>query len=149
MSSSSIEEIIRRAIEEGEFDDLPGKGKPLQLDLNPHEDADWRAAYQILKSGGFTLPWIESLHQIETSLKQSRHKLRRVWNWSRADHNNKLDSRFIENEWTCAVSIFRGEIAVINKQIRAYNLEVPNDRFQMQLINFEREIKQISISTDT
>jgi DnaJ family protein C protein 28 len=149
MSSSSIEEIIRRAIEEGEFDDLPGKGKPLQLDLNPYEDADWRAAYQILKSSGFTLPWIESLRQIETSLKQSRQKLRRVWNWSQADQDNKLDSRFIENEWTRAVSIFRGEIAAINKQIRTYNLEVPNDRFQMQLINSEHEIKQISRSTDT
>ena len=47
MPDLSIEEIIRRAIQEGKFDDLPGKGEPLQLDDNPHEDPEWRAAHHI------------------------------------------------------------------------------------------------------
>ncbi|UCF26898.1 MAG: DUF1992 domain-containing protein, partial [Chloroflexota bacterium] len=72
MHNSSIEEIIRRAIEEGEFDDLPGKGKPLQLDQNPHQDPEWRAAHNMLKSGGFSLPWIESLGEIEVQMQDAR-----------------------------------------------------------------------------
>jgi len=43
MSGSPIDEIIRRAIEEGQFDDLPGKGKPLRLDEDPNSDPAWRA----------------------------------------------------------------------------------------------------------
>ncbi|MEA3440806.1 MAG: DUF1992 domain-containing protein [Chloroflexota bacterium] len=57
---TGIEEHIRRAMEEGKFDDLPGKGKPLRLDHNPHEDPQWRTAYRMLRNSGFTLPWIEA-----------------------------------------------------------------------------------------
>jgi hypothetical protein len=32
----NIEELTQRAIQEGKFSDLPGKGKPLRLDENPH-----------------------------------------------------------------------------------------------------------------
>ena len=59
MPRYSIEEIIRQAMQEGKFDDLPGKGKPLNLDQNPHQDPDWRVAHHLLKSAGFSLPWIE------------------------------------------------------------------------------------------
>jgi hypothetical protein len=47
-----IEERIREAVRAGEFDDLPGTGKPLQLDddlLVPHEV---RVAYRVLKNAG-------------------------------------------------------------------------------------------------
>ena len=43
----NIEEQIRRAIQEGKFDDLPGKGKPLKLDENPFEESEWRMANKI------------------------------------------------------------------------------------------------------
>ena len=64
----NIEEQIRRAQEGGQFDDLPGKGKPLRLDENPHEDPEWRLAHQILRNGGFSLPWIEMWREIEAEL---------------------------------------------------------------------------------
>ncbi len=45
----NIEDLIQRAIQEGKFSDLPGKGKPLRLDDNPHADPDWQLAYHLLE----------------------------------------------------------------------------------------------------
>lgn len=143
MPNFSIEEIIRQAIEEGEFDDLPGKGKPLQIEQNPHQDPDWRAAHHILKSSEFTLPWIESLREIETNLQQARDRLSRAWSWRQDQHDHKFQTEFVESEWMKASENFQERIASINNQIRAYNLEVPDDRFQLPLVNVDQEIEKV------
>lgn len=51
-SERLIEEIIREAMEKGEFDNLPGKGKPLDLDAYFATPADLRLGYSVLKSAG-------------------------------------------------------------------------------------------------
>lgn len=43
---------IREAMRSGEFDNLPNKGKPLNLDDTAHIPEDLRAAYTILKNAG-------------------------------------------------------------------------------------------------
>ena len=149
MPEKSIEEIIRRAMQEGKFDDLPGKGKPLQLDQNPHEDPEWHAAYHILKSGGFSLPWIESLNEIETNLHNSRNTLSQAWMWRKGDSGDQIDAQLMESEWRRSVDKFQERIAAINVQIRTYNLADPNVRFQLQLINADQEIERITKSSQS
>jgi len=46
------EEKIREAIRNGEFANLPGKGKPLQLEDLSHVPPELRAAYLLLKNAG-------------------------------------------------------------------------------------------------
>ncbi|WP_070121026.1 DnaJ family domain-containing protein [Bacillus marinisedimentorum] len=46
------EERIKNAIKDGEFDDLPGKGKPLQLEDMSQVPAELRTGYKILKNAG-------------------------------------------------------------------------------------------------
>ena len=48
-----VEEQVRRAIEAGEFDNLPGRGKPLDLRAYFETPEDLRMAYSILKSNNF------------------------------------------------------------------------------------------------
>ncbi len=142
MGNLSIEEIIRRAMEEGQFDNLPGKGKPLQLDQNPHQDPEWRAAHSMLKSGGFSLPWIESLREIEAHIQEARTILARTWGWYQAQLAESNISSQADDEWKRAIASFREKVTQINREIREYNLQVPSDRFQLRLLNAEREIEQ-------
>ena len=79
-----IEDRIRRAQEEGLFDNLSGKGKPFRLDQNPHEDPDWSLAYHMLRSSGYTLPWIEELREIESELGKVREAINDVRKWRSA-----------------------------------------------------------------
>jgi hypothetical protein len=45
-----VEQRIKEAVEKGEFDNLPGKGKPIPLEDNSHIPEDLRLAYKLLKN---------------------------------------------------------------------------------------------------
>ncbi|WP_409340835.1 DnaJ family domain-containing protein [Paenibacillus sp. MBLB4367] len=49
---SITERRIAEAIAKGEFDDLPGKGKPLALEDLTHIPEDLRMSYKVLKNAG-------------------------------------------------------------------------------------------------
>jgi len=50
--SRIAEERIREAIERGELSNLPGEGKPLQIEDLSHVPEDLRAAYLMLRNAG-------------------------------------------------------------------------------------------------
>ena len=60
----AIEEKIREAIEAGDFDNLKGKGKPLDLTAYFNTPEDLRLAYALLKSNEFVPEEVEMLRQI-------------------------------------------------------------------------------------
>jgi hypothetical protein len=45
-----VEQRILEAVERGEFDNLPGQGKPLPLEDDRHVPEDLRVAYKILRN---------------------------------------------------------------------------------------------------
>jgi hypothetical protein len=57
---------IREAMEQGEFDDLPGKGKPLVLEDDSHLPQDIRLGHKILKNAGCLPPELEIRKEILT-----------------------------------------------------------------------------------
>jgi hypothetical protein len=65
-SEKLIEEKIREAMEKGEFDNLPGKGKPLDLDAYFATPADLRLGYSVLKSAGCAPVEVELQNEIDT-----------------------------------------------------------------------------------
>jgi len=62
----AVEAIIREAQERGDFDNLPGKGKP--IDLSPYFDTpeEVRNAYAMLKNAGMVPSEVELLQDIAT-----------------------------------------------------------------------------------
>lgn len=48
------DEKIKNAYEDGEFDNLPGMGKPLNIEDDSGIPKDLRMAYRILKNAGYT-----------------------------------------------------------------------------------------------
>ncbi|HAX70601.1 MAG TPA: DUF1992 domain-containing protein [Anaerolineales bacterium] len=65
----AVEEIIRQAQERGEFDNLKGKGKPLDLTAYFETPEDVRMAYSVLQNAGMVSAEIELLQEI-TALKE-------------------------------------------------------------------------------
>ncbi len=59
-----VEQKIRAASERGEFADLPGQGRPLDLTADPLVPEDLRVAYRILKNAGFLPPQLEARKEI-------------------------------------------------------------------------------------
>lgn len=135
-----IEDEIRKALQDGKFDDLPGKGKPLNLDNNPHADPDWQLAHHMLKTSGYTLPWIAARQEIEAQIEAARLALSRAWDWRQRSLQGDRPYAEIEAEWQRAVRTFVGEVEKINKKIFDYNLQTPSDKFQLLKLNAEKEI---------
>jgi Domain of unknown function (DUF1992) len=61
-----VEERIREAQREGAFDNLPGKGKPLQLEDQSLIPEDLRMSYHILKNAHVLPPEVELRKEIHT-----------------------------------------------------------------------------------
>lgn len=144
---ADIEEQIQKAMREGKFDDLPGKGKPLRLDENPHEDPEWRLAYHLLHSNGYSLPWIELRREIETETEKARAGLRQTWDWRQAKLGDPglshAERAQMDAEWRRVEQDFRQQVEVYNRRIRAYNLQAPSAQFHLRLLDCDLELRQL------
>ena len=139
----NIEDHIRKAIEEGKFDDLPGKGKPIRWDDNPFVEADWQLAFRMLRNAGYALPWMDTRKEIEALMETARAALKRAWDWKQTALATGQSPAFVEDEWQRALNVFREQIAEINHRIFDYNLEVPLPRFQRPPVDVEAEITEM------
>lgn len=127
------EEKIRSAIESGQWDNLPGKGKPLQWQDNPFEPPEWRMAFSLLRQNGFSLPWLEERKEIEAEVQQFRAQLALGLRSA-----NVTDVK----EWT------KSQIDRLNRRIFRYNLGAPLDRFQVPSLNLEQEMERAQPVSD-
>jgi hypothetical protein len=79
-----IEERIMRSQKSGDFDNLPGAGKPLELEDDRHIPEDLRLAHKILKNADCVPPEIEikrEIRQMEdllTDMKDTTQKYKAV-----------------------------------------------------------------------
>jgi hypothetical protein len=58
------EKKLAEAVSRGELDDLPGAGRPLDLDDDPLVPEDLRLAYRILKNAGYVPPEVQALNDV-------------------------------------------------------------------------------------
>ena len=93
---SFIEQQIQKAVEEGAFDNLEGKGKPLNLDAYFATPAELRVGYSVLKSQKFVPEEVDRLKEIA----ELKEKLK---NCNNAEEKQKLTKIF--NEKNLALSI--------------------------------------------
>ena len=149
-----MERRIVEAQERGEFDDLPGKGKPLDLTENPFADPEWRVAYKLLQDHGFTLDWIELDKEIRAELKACREQLLRSKRWYERSmaRLGYQESRQAEEErirvqytWEHALETFADQVAQINKKIELLNLKVPLVNLQRPKISVDEEKLRLDI----
>ena len=71
-----VEAMIKEAMERGEFDNLPGKGKPIDLTEYFETPEEVRLANSVLKSAGMTPREVDLLKEIA----ELKHVLRAVLN---------------------------------------------------------------------
>lgn len=64
-----VEALIQEAMERGEFDNLPGKGKPIDLTEYFETPEEVRIAHSVLKNAGMTAREVDLLKEI-AELKQ-------------------------------------------------------------------------------
>src|SRR5258708_7181294 len=73
--SHIAERRIQEAIDEGKFDNLPGKGKPLDLEVDMSTPPHLRVANRILKNAGVLPDWM----QLDVEIDRERENVRTAW----------------------------------------------------------------------
>lgn len=101
---SLVDRRIREAQEQGEFDNLPGKGKPLDLSENPYADPSLGPAFRMLKNAGVVPSFLQQRREILEAVEAARRTLDRTG-----------DER-----------AFKRTAEELNKRIRRYNHDLPS-----------------------
>lgn len=133
------EEKIKAAMEAGLFDNLRGKGKPLNLEDDPLADPMMAAVGRILQNEGLSLPWIEMRRDIEADLQAERQKLEAARAWQRTARTVGISPSLMRSEWNRAAAEFQAAAGPLNRRIRDYNLQVPAPVFQRPPIDIVKE----------
>jgi len=119
---SIAERKIREAMEAGVFDNLPDRGKPIPLDVNPYEDPSLRMAHHLLRVNGFAPAWIEDGREIDESAARLKLLLR--------DRSPR------------AAQEFRDRASELNRRILTYNLKCPSMQFHRRPIDIPAELQR-------
>ncbi len=134
-----VERRIQEAMAAGAFENLPGKGKPLNLSLNPYVDPSLELAYGLLKNNGYAPEWIARDKEIRQELEAARARLRAAWAQRQA---NPAD----EAAWGSAVARFEESLAQLNRKIDDFNLVVPVSGCQRVRLRLADELRRFCIS---
>ena len=138
-----VEERLQAAFAAGQFANLPGKGKPLDLEEDPLADPALWMARHILRNSGMNLPWVEERRRIEDTLAQATTQLARAWSAYADNRSEGQPSPAAESRLQVALAAFREQVSALNRRIRTYNLTVPHVRLQRCLIEPEHEIERM------
>lgn len=131
-----VEDLIQESMARGDFDNLSGKGKPLQKYSDcQHIDPMTRNLNRILIDNGYQPEWI----LMQKEIRETIEKLRKDMVASR----NKLGdpiSAHKERQWNEICAEFTENIKKLNKRINDFNLVVPILNRQMVHFNASKEI---------
>ena len=122
-------------MERGEFDNLAGKGKPLNLRADPLLDPMTAIVNRMLRDNGVSHPLLEARKAIESETDAARAQLKRAWSVFRRTGNAEA--------WGQALQAFRSAIKQINREIRLFNLKAPSPVLHGLAIDAEQEIARV------
>ena len=139
---------IQEAIDRGDFEDLPGKGKRQELEENAYVPRETRIVNQMLKDNGFAPRWIEVDKEIRAEREQSKKLLRNIKRRRRyleaAIHANPLKSdrvrRVFELERARVLAAYIIQLKGINQKILRYNLTAPGRGRQKSIVNLNATV---------
>ncbi len=149
-----VEQRILEAMRRGEFDHLPGKGKPLQLEENPYLEPGLAIAYHLLRQNDARPEWIEADLAIRRGIELARQDLRRTMQWreealraleGKTDPRSRSEREWVEAEWDRALRAFARRIAELNEQVFLYNLKVPIYWLQRFKFDLREELRALGV----
>lgn len=147
---SLVDQMLDSARDAGTFDNLPGNGKPLQLEDDSHIPSEMKLAHKMLKEHDLTPEWIMQGKDIDALRERLLADMRKGWRLfqgAQADadrsnmplHNRKRN----ESTWQRTQETYRTTALRLNREIMTYNLKVPPGFPHKALFDVERELQRL------
>jgi len=141
-----VEEQIREAIARGDYDHLPGRGRPQDLRVNPYVHPDERMAQDMLAAQGFGLPWIEERRDLLRDRTRLVEALHLAWERHAGGLPTATARARERARWDAAVIQFRRDAQALNARIRSHNHTVPVAGMRVRLIDPDAELTALDAS---
>lgn len=126
-----VEQRILDGIERGMFDNLPGMGKPLDLDDDRFVPDEYKMAFRMLRSTGLAPLWIDFNKEIRADLE--RLERFRGWVHSRRATISALELQHRRNEYA-------DRVAAINSKMLSHNILAPSSQVHFALLVPDEEL---------
>ncbi|MGE5416308.1 MAG: DUF1992 domain-containing protein [Acidobacteriota bacterium] len=145
-----VEEKIRKAREQGAFDNLEGHGKPLDLSENPFEPPELRMIYKILKDQGFAPAWVEIGKDVDAKQTALKNEVARFKDYARVVGTgaSKRGMARLEHRAKGFLIECMDKLQMINRRIDDFNNNCPMWWLSRGHININKEIAQIKAEVD-
>ena len=139
-----IDRQIRKAMEDGDFDNLPGEGKPLDLQEDENTPDEMRMAYKILRENDLAPDWIMQGRDIDNKTLDILKRLRQAADAYRAAINapsaTGATRAAAARSWQTVQAKLTASTAKLNQEISVYNLKIPSGVTHKRVLNLQREI---------
>jgi hypothetical protein len=116
-----IDDLLKNAQQSPDWQNLPGQGKPLNLDEDPYTPDEMRMAYKILKENDLAPAWITEGKELDEQREKLLEQVRRV------PSSGQLKPALTE------------AVIAYNKRVLSYNLKVPAGIPHKRSIDLNRE----------
>ena len=143
-----ISQRIEEAMAAGAFDNLPGKGKPINVGPEPFVPADMQMANSLLKSNQLSPAWISDRNEMLAAVAQMRQQIAN----SAAEYaqaftaTSDVDRRTqLDQTWRAEVERWRQEITALNRRIDIHNLSLPLAHLEIFKVSLEEELRGFTI----
>lgn len=148
---SVIDEILKDAMNRGDFDNLPGSGKPLKIEDDANTPQNLRIAHKLLKENDLVPDWIAQGKAIDADYDRLGRDLRSALRKYRGELNDAArsatpagDRERAEKRHQAVLADLRARAKKLNGQILSYNLKIPRVMAQKRLFDFDRELAAVS-----
>lgn len=139
-----VEELIQDGQERGVFDNLKGKGKPLDLKSNLYE-GDRKLANELMREHDILPLWLARRNAVGLSIDELRQDVGRRWHRHEQAYRLAQDKgrrTALRLSWSAQCRAWEGEIKAINKHIDEFNLRRPGEGMEMIKLHLEDELQR-------
>lgn len=130
---SLMDDILRDAMQRGEFDNLPGQGQPLKLDDDPTVPDDLKLAHKIMRDNNIVPDWVAEGAALEAALASFQADLRQALRTSGGALRPRTRAEFAER------------LAHYNRRVLSYNLKVPPGVTHRMSLDLDNELRRASL----
>ncbi len=133
---TAVDVAIRKAMEAGEFNNLPGTGRPIDLNADANVPSDMQLAYKIMRENGIAPDWIVQSKAITAKIESWQSRLNNAYKNYRATKS--------EYAWMAAREKLGEDAEKLNKEIVSFNLKLPPAIAHRPLINLRQAVERLS-----
>lgn len=147
-----VSQAIEDAMRQGEFDNLRGRGKPLNLERNPFTPEGYDLAYEIMKNNNLAPAWLDARTEILREIERWRLRLRDLAGRLAAEAQRTAAPQqrdaFAKRLQAQRESL-RAEVEALNRRIRDVNLQQPVVTMEVFMLRLDEELQRAGFPSAT